>query len=59
MNDEYRVGKVSYDVTVNFNEKVRRTNEEASSSNSLSIGYFFLQEVMKGLLLKHFFEQKT
>ena len=59
MNEEYRVGKVSYDVTINFNEKVKHTDEEASSSNSLNIGYFFLQEVMKGLLLKQFFDQKT
>lgn len=59
MNEEYRVGKVSFDMTVNFNEKVRHTDEEASSSNSLNIGYFFLQEVMKGLLLKQFFEDKT
>ena len=34
MNEEYRVGKVSYDVTVNFNEKVRHTDEEASSSKA-------------------------
>ena len=59
MNEEYRVGKVSYDISVDFNEKVPHTDNDASSSNSLNIGYFFLQETMKGLCLKDFFSQKT
>ena len=59
MNEEYRVGKVSYDLSINFNERIPYTDAAVSASNSLNIGYFFLQETMKGLGLKEFFSQKT
>ena len=59
MNEEYRVGRVTYPITADFNEKVKRTQDEASHSNWVNIGYFFLQDVMKGLNLKEFFRQKT
>lgn len=59
MNEEYRVGKVTFSLTADFNEKVKRTDEEASSSNWVNIGYFFLQDIMKDLNLKGFFRQKT
>ena len=59
MNEEYRVGKVSYTISANFNEKVKQTLEEASKSNWLNIGYFFLQYIMKDLQLKDFFLEVT
>ena len=55
MNEEYRVGKVSYDIRIDFNERVKKSDEEASASTWRNIGYFFLQDVMKGLDLKSFF----
>lgn len=58
-NEEYRVGRVTYDVTADFNEKVPRSDDEASKSTWLNIGYFVLQDVMKGLRLKDFFSQIT
>ncbi len=59
MNEEYRVGRVTFEITADFNEKVKHTDDEASASNWVNIGYFFLQDVMKGLKLKEFFRQKT
>ncbi len=59
MNEEYRVGKVSFEITADFNEKVRASDDEASSSTALNTGYFFLQDIMKGLMLKDFFIQQT
>lgn len=59
MNEEYRVGKVNYSFNTDFNERVRHTDDEASSPTWRNIGYFFLQETMKGLSLKDFFDLKT
>lgn len=55
MNEEHRIGKVSYEIKADFNEKVPKTNDEASASTWLNIGYFFLQTIMKDLKLKEFF----
>ncbi len=59
MNEEYRVGKVEYTISTNYNERVEQTDDEASSSTELNIGYFFLQYLMAGLRLKVFFKEKT
>ncbi len=59
MNEEYRVGRVSFDLTADFNERVRPSEDEASSTTWVNTGYFFLQYIMKDLRLKGFFEQKT
>lgn len=58
-NEEYRSGRVEYTLPADFNQRVPHTNNPASSSTWLNIGYFFLQELMKGLRLKDFFRQKT
>ena len=57
MNEEYRVGRVTYDYKVDFNERVERTDDEASASKELNIGYFYLQDIMKHLKLKVFFSE--
>jgi transposase len=59
MNEEYRVGKVSFQLTADFNEKVKRTDNESSAANWLNIGYFTLQHIMKDLYLKEFFHEKA
>ena len=59
MNEEYRVGRVKYDFEIDFNEKVERTDDEASKSKNVNIGYFYLQEIMKHLELKDFFLSAT
>lgn len=59
LNEEYRVGKVDYTISMDFNEKVKTTEDEVSKSNCLNIGYFFLQFILGQLCLKDFFFQKT
>lgn len=58
-NEEYRVGKVEYTFSADFNERVPHTDNSASSSTSLNIGYFFIQELLSKLRLKGFFQEKT
>lgn len=59
MNEEYRVGKVTYDYKVDFNERVERTEDEASASKELNVGYFHLQDIIGQLKLKEFFSSIT
>ena len=59
MNEEYRVGRVEHTISTDYNEKVERTDDAASASTSLNIGYFFLQSLMCDLRLKDFFKEKT
>lgn len=59
MNEEYRVGRVEFNIPADFNARVRHTPKKASSPNQLNIGYFFLQNIMAGLELKDFFHEKT
>ena len=58
-NEEYRTGRVTYDITADFNEKVPRSDDDVSKSTWLNIGYFILQDIMKRLRLKDFFSQAT
>lgn len=57
MNEEYRVGKVSYSISADFNEKVKASIQEVSSSTWVNSGYLFLQYFMKDLKLKEFFTE--
>ena len=59
MNEEYRVGRVTYDLKADFNERVEHTDDEASASKALNIGYFYLQEIMQHLKLGDFFSAIT
>ena len=59
MNEEYRVGKVEYEIKADFNEKVIRSDDGKSSVTYTNTGYFFLQNVMKDLKLKQFFNDIT
>ena len=59
MNEEYRVGRAEHSISTDYNERVEKTNDAASSSTELNIGYFFLQNLMGGLRLKDFFKEKT
>ena len=59
MNEEYRVGKVEFSLSADFNERVPHTENPASSTTWKNIGYFFLQNLMKDLWLKDFFDEKT
>ena len=41
MNEEYRVGKATFDLTADFNERIRHSDNEASFSTWVNTGYFF------------------
>lgn len=58
-NEQYKVGKTELTLSVDFDQRVTHTQNPASSSNWLNIGYFFLQNLMKELRLKDFFDEKT
>ena len=59
MNEEYRVGRIEYDLKADFNERVEHTDDEASASKDLNIGYFYLQVIIQHLKLKDFFSDIT
>ena len=59
MNEEYRVGKVDFAISADFNERVKHSSDTASSSNWRNIGYFFLQAFLGKLRLQDFFREKT
>ncbi len=59
MNAEYRVGRSPITIITDFNERVKFIDPPTYSQNALNIGYFFLQDIMKGLCLKEFFKEKT
>lgn len=59
MNEEYRVGKVSYEIKADFNERVSRSSAKASSPTWVNIGYLMLQYIISGLELREFFEKIT
>lgn len=59
MNEEYRVGKITFNLTADFNERVATSADDASASNWVNIGYFFLQDIMQHLRLKDFFCEIT
>ena len=59
MNAEYRVGKVSFEIKCDFNERVKSSDRNASASTQVNSGYFFLQYIMGQLKLKEFFGKIT
>lgn len=58
-NREEKEGRVSMEVKIDFNEKIKITNNPASSSSSLNIGYFFLQQLYHQLAVGSFFKEVT
>ena len=59
MNEEHRLGKVEYKLTADFNEYLKKTDEEFSSSTQLNIGYFFIQYIINDLSLKNYFKIRS
>ena len=54
-NQEYKEGKVDMTLKVDFTEKLTATNNTASKSALLNIGYFILQNIYHELKIKDFF----
>lgn len=58
-NREEKNGRVSMEVKIDFNEKIKITNVPASSCTSLNIGYLFLQQLYHRLGISPFFKEIT
>jgi len=56
-NREYREGKVDMSVKFDFETKLAATDDVASKSTVLNIGYFILQHIYHDLKLKDFFRE--
>lgn len=59
LNEEYRNGKISFDVTIDFEEKLRPLGDVASLSTGRNVGYLFLQQIYKQLKIPSFIRQIT
>lgn len=58
-NEEEKNGRVSMEVKIDFNEKIKISDEPASSSTVLNIGYLYLQQIYHDLEIGSFFKEKT
>jgi len=58
-NDELKNNKVSMEVTIDFDKKIKSSNDLVSSSNHLNIGYFILQKIYHNLQIGTFFKNVT
>jgi len=56
-NEELATGKVNIDIQVDFDKKLTATNDVASQSTLLNIGYFILQKIYHLLNLPSFFAE--
>lgn len=56
-NDEMKNNKVTMEVTIDFDEKIKSSNDLISSSNQLNIGYFILQKIYHDLAIGSFFKK--
>jgi len=59
LNHELKSNKVSMEVKIDFDKKLKVTNDIVSSSNRLNIGYFFLQKIYHDLKIGSFFKKAT
>ena len=57
--EEKKNNKVSMEVTIDFNEKIKISNDLVSSSTNRNIGYFFLQQLYHQLDISSFFKKVT
>ena len=58
-NEEIKNSKVSMDVTINFDEKIKASDDVVSSSTLKNIGYFYLQQIYHDLKVGSFFKNIT
>lgn len=56
-NKEYKEGKADFSFKIDFSEKLTFTNDTASKSTLLNVGYFILQSIYHDLRIKDFLSQ--
>ena len=60
LNEEMaKKNKLTMEVTIDFNEKIRATDNIVSSGNGQNIGYFILQKIYHDLAISSFFKKVT
>lgn len=57
--EEKKNNRVSMEVTIDFNEKIKISNDLVSSTTNRNIGYFFLQQLYHQLDISSFFKNAT
>lgn len=55
-NEEWKKSKVKMEMTINFDEKVKATDDPASASTLRNVGYFYLQQLYHDLQIRSFFQ---
>lgn len=58
-NEEEKNGRVSMEVKIDFNEKIKISSDLASSSTVLNIGYLYLQQLYHDLAIGSFWKTIT
>lgn len=58
-NEEWKNSKVTMELSVNFDEKVKASNDLVSASNLRNVGYFYLQQLYHELGIRSFFDTVT
>mgnify|MGYP005766625965 FL=1 len=58
-NEQMKNSRVSMEVTIDFDEKIKASEDLVSSSTSRNIGYFFLQAIYHELAIGSFFKTVT
>ena len=58
-NEEINDSKVSMDITINFDEKIKASDDVVSASTLTNIGYFYLQQIYHDLKIGPFFKKIT
>ena len=56
-NKEIKDSKVSMDFSINFDEKIKASDDVVSSSTLANIGYFYLQQIYHDLKIGPFFKK--
>lgn len=59
LNNELGGNKLSMEVKIDFDERLKPSHDVVSSSNQLNVGYFVLQRIYRDLKIDRFFEKIT
>ncbi len=59
LNDGLENKKVTMEMSIDFNERIKSSDAIVSSSNHVNIGYFFLQKIYHDLRISDFFKVVT
>lgn len=56
-NEEMKNGKVSMDLSIDFDQKVKASDDVVSASSLRNIGYYYLQQIYHDLHIHDFFQK--